>query len=106
MTKSPRTMMQTHSITLGMNIPEQGEVTNQMWMKFLNDHVLTVLDYATITEGIGIYKGTPERCKVISVMTDDPKVVDVLHNVGQAYKLAFRQDAIMYTVTPVPQMQF
>ena len=98
--------MQTHSITLGMNIPDAGTVTNQMWIQFLNDTVLASLEYATITDSIGIYKGTIEKSKTISVTTEDPAAVDALQQVGDAYKKAFNQDAIMYTVTAVPILQF
>ena len=98
--------MQTHSITLGMNIPNAGSVTNQMWIDFLNDTVLASLEYATITDAIGIYKGTLEKSKVISITTEDPAMVDALRKVGDAYKNAFNQDAIMYTVTAVPILQF
>ena len=98
--------MQTHSITLGMNIPNAGTVTNQMWIQFLNDTVLASLEYATITDSIGIYKGTIEKSKTISVTTEDPAAVDALREVGDAYKQAFNQDAIMYTVTAVPLLQF
>ena len=98
--------MQTHSITLGMNIPNAGTVTNQMWIQFLNDTVLASLEYATITDALGIYKGTLERSKVISISTEDPAAVDALRKVGDAYKAAFNQDAIMYTVTAVPLLQF
>ena len=98
--------MQTHSITLGMNIPDAGTVTNQMWIDFLNVTVLASLEYATITDAVGIYKGTVEQSKVISVSTDDTAVVDALLEVGDAYKKAFKQDAIMYTVLPVPLLQF
>ena len=98
--------MQTHSITLGMNIPNAGTVTNQMWIQFLNDTVLASLEYATITDSIGIYQGTLEKSKTISVTTEDPAMVDALREVGDAYKTAFNQDAIMYTVTAVPLLQF
>ena len=98
--------MQTHSITLGMNIPNAGSVTNQMWIDFLNVTVLASLEYATITDAIGIYKGTLEKSKVISITTEDPAMVDALRKVGDAYKAAFNQDAIMYTVTAVPILQF
>ena len=89
-----------------MNIPNAGTVTNQMWIDFLNVTVLASLEYATITDAIGIYKGTVEQSKVISVSTDDTAVVDALLEVGDAYKKAFNQDAIMYTVLPVPILQF
>ena len=89
-----------------MNIKDAGTVTNQMWIQFLNDTVLASLEYATITDAMGIYKGTIENSKVISVSTDDTAVVESLLEVGDAYKKAFNQDAIMYTVLPVPILQF
>ena len=89
-----------------MNIPNAGTVTNQMWIQFLNDTVLASLEYATITDSVGIYKGTLEKSKTISVTTEDPAMVDALRKVGDAYKKAFNQDAIMYTVTAVPLLQF
>ena len=89
-----------------MNIPNAGTVTNQMWIQFLNDEVLTSLEYATITDALGIYKGTLERSKVISISTEDPAAVDALRKVGDAYKKAFNQDAIMYSVAEVPILQF
>ena len=98
--------MKTHSITLGMNIPNAGTVTNQMWIDFLNVTVLASLEYATITDSIGIYQGTLEKSKTISVTTEAPAAVDALLKVGDAYKAAFNQDAIMYTVTAVPILQF
>ena len=98
--------MQTHSITLGMNIPNAGTVTNQMWIQFLNDTVLASLEYATITDALGIYQGTLERSKVISITTEDPAAVDALRKVGDAYKAAFNQDSVMYAVTAVPILQF
>ena len=89
-----------------MNIPNAGTVTNQMWIDFLNVTVLASLEYATITDALGIYKGTLERSKVISISTEDPAAIDALVKVGDAYKKAFNQDAIMYTVTEVPILQF
>ena len=98
--------MQTHSITLGMNIPNAGTVTTHMWSQFLNDTVLASLEYATITDALGIYKGTLERSKVISITTEDPAAVDALRQVGDAYKQQFNQDSVMYAVQAVPILQF
>ena len=89
-----------------MNIPNAGTVTNQMWIDFLNVTVLASLEYATITDAIGIYKGTVEKSKVISITTEDPAAVDALRKVGDAYKQQFNQDAIMYAVQQVPILQF
>ena len=98
--------MQTHSITLGRNIKDAGTDTEQMWLDFLNVTVLASLEYATITDAIGIYKGTLEKSKVISITTEDPAAVDALVAVGDAYKQQFNQDAVMYAVTNVPILQF
>ena len=89
-----------------MNIKDAGTVTNQMWIQFLNDTVLASLEYATITDALGIYKGTLEKSKVISVSTDETAVVDALLEGGDAYKKALNKDAIMSTVIPVPILQF
>ena len=89
-----------------MNIPDAGTVTNQMWIDFLNVTVLASLEYATITDSIGIYKGTIEKSKTISVTTDDAAAVEALQAVGDAYKQQFNQDSVMYAVTNVPILQF
>ena len=103
--------MQTHSITLGMNISDSGKVTNQMWLQFLETEVVTRLDYATITDAIGIYKGTVEQSKIISVTVDErttgsQKIIENLLQVGQTYKTQFRQDSILYQKTEVPTLEF
>ena len=98
--------MQTHSITLGLNIGTEGTVTTQMWDAFVNDTVCTMLEYATIQDCQGIYKGTVESSKVISVNTDSPDIVATLLKVGEIYKKAFRQDAIMYTAGTLPNLVF
>ena len=103
--------MQTHSITLGLNISDSGKVTNQMWSQFLETEILKRLDYATITDAIGIYKGTVENSKIISVTVDErttrsTQIIEKLKEVGQTYKQQFRQDAILYQKTEVPTLEF
>ena len=103
--------MQTHSITLGMNISDSGKVTNQMWLQFLETEVVTRLDYATITDAIGIYKGNVEQSKIISLTVDERttvslKIIENLLQVGQTYKTQFRQDSILYQTTEVPTLEF
>ena len=95
--------MQTHSITLGRNIPNSGTVTNQMWIEFVKNEVCTSLEYATITEGTGIYKGELEQCMIISVSTEDPSTVEALQAIGSRYKKQFNQDCILYSTTDNPQ---
>ena len=94
-----------------MNISDSGKVTNQMWLQFLETEVVTRLDYATITDAIGIYKGTVENSKIISVTVDERttnslQIIDQLKQVGAVYKQQFRQDSILYQKTEVPTLEF
>ncbi len=82
-----------------------------MWLQFLETEVVTRLDYATITDAIGIYKGTVENSKIISVTVDErttrsTQIIDSLLQVGQTYKTQFRQDSILYQKTEVPTLEF
>ena len=94
--------MQTHSITLGRNIPNSGTVTKQMWQQFIKEEICTRLEYCTITEGIGIYKGEVEQCMTVSVSTDDPDIIGSLREVGSRYKRSFNQDCILYSTPDNP----
>ena len=87
--------METTTLTVGRNIPDAGIVTNQMLDQFIKDEVLTRLEYATITHGMGIYKGTMEAIVCISVTGKEHE--DALFEVGHAYKTQFRQDSVMYS---------
>lgn len=87
--------METTTLTVGRNIPDSGTVTNQMLDQFIKDEVLTRLEYATITHGMGIYKGTMEAIVCISVTGKEHE--DALFEVGHAYKTQFRQESVMYS---------
>jgi len=95
-----------HSIYLGQNIPGQGEVTQTRWTTFLKSEVVTRLEYATITEGVGIYKGETEKVFIVSVVTNQPEIIQSLREVGDVYKSQFEQETVMYTATPVPEVIF
>ena len=95
-----------HSIYLGQNIPGQGEVTQTRWATFLKSEVVTHLEYATITEGVGIYKGETEKVFIVSVVTNQPEIIQSLREVGDVYKSQFEQESVMYTATPVPEVIF
>ena len=82
-----------------------------MWLQFLETEIVTRLDYATITDAIGIYKGTVEKSKIISVTVDERttgslSIIENLKQVGQTYKTQFRQEAILYQKAEVPTLEF
>ena len=72
---------------------------------------MTRLEYDTVTDAIGIYKGNVEQSKIISVTVDERttgslKIIENLLQVGQTYKTQFRQDSILYQTTEVPTLEF
>ena len=87
--------MKTTTLTVGRNIKDSGTVTNQMLDEFIKNEVLTRLEYATITHGMGIYKGTMEA--IVCFAVTGKQYEDALFEVGEAYKKAFRQDSVMYS---------
>ena len=103
--------MQTHTLSLGMNIPDAGMVTEQMWQQFLKETVCFFLDCCTITEGVGIWKGDIERTKIISVTVDERSIasvaiIDNLREVGNQWKTQFRQECVMLTSTQIADVVF
>ena len=87
--------METTTLTVGRNIGNEGTVTKQMLDQFIKDEVLTRLEYATITHGMGIYKGTMEA--IVCFAVTGKQYEDALFDVGEAYKRQFRQDSVMYS---------
>ena len=82
-----------------------------MWNQFLKDEVCSLLDFATITEGVGIYKGTLEECMTISITVDEraagsDQLIKNLQEGGQRYKIQFRQDCILYSTTSLSDLVF
>ena len=103
--------MQTHRIVLGLNIPNSGTVTNQMWLQFVQEELLTRLQFCTISDAIGVYKGTTEKTKIIEVTVDNrsthsTQIVNNLKKVGEGYKQQFRQDCVLYSYTNVEEIVF
>ena len=103
--------MQTHRIVLGLNIPNSGTVNNQMWLQFVQNELLTRLQFCTISDAIGVYKGTLEKTKIIEVTVDErtthsTQIVNNLKTIGDVYKQQFRQDSVLYSNTHVEEIVF
>ena len=111
MKRSTEFFMQTHRIILGLNIPNSGTVTNQMWLQFVQNELLTRLQFCTISDAIGVYKGTLEKTKIIEVTVDErtthsTQIVNNLKTIGDVYKQQFRQDCVLYSYTNVEEIVF
>ena len=85
-------------LTMGRNIPDAGTVDDEMFAEFVRTNIMPLLEYGTILDGIGFWKGQQEMTKILYVEIPDSEI-ETFHPVfvmiGAAYKKAFRQDAVM-----------
>ena len=90
--------MQTYQLFCGRDIPTGGTVTDSMWDSF-TDIINDYFDGYTVSDVQGMWKGTPEATKCVSVCTDD--YASVL-KVADAYKKLFEQDSVaIQTLAPM-----
>jgi hypothetical protein len=85
-------------LTMGRNIPDSGTVTEQMFSDFVKSDIMPHLEYGTILDGIGFWKGEQEKTKILYVEipeSDLPEMQPIFEMIGNAYKTAFRQDAVL-----------
>jgi len=83
--------MQTYQLFCGRDIPSGGYVTRGAFRAFTQEHVDPLFDGYTVSDVQGVWKGTHEETKCISICTD--REDDVL-KVAAAYKRLFKQDSV------------
>ena len=95
-------------LMMGLDIPDAGTVTDAMFDDFIRNEIAPHLDYATIIDGVGLWKGTREDCKILVIMaaeSDRQMLESVLRQIGKAYAKAFRQDSVGLVCTPNVPME-
>ena len=83
---------------MGRNIPDAGTVDDEMFDEFMQSDIMPLLDYGTIIDGIGFWKGEQEQTKILYVEIPESEfkaMYKVFVMIAAAYKTAFRQDAVM-----------
>tara|TARA_R100001463_G_scaffold19208_1_gene47448 strand:+ start:531 stop:836 length:306 start_codon:yes stop_codon:yes gene_type:complete len=85
-------------LTMGRNIPDAGIVTERMFDDFVKSDIMPHLEYGTILDGIGFWKGEQEKTKILYIEmpeSDVETIQPIFEMIAAAYKKAFRQDAVM-----------
>ena len=85
-------------MAMGRNIPDAGTVDDEMFDEFMQSDIMPLLDYGTIIDGIGFWKGEQEQTKILYVEIPESEfkaMYKVFVMIAAAYKTAFRQDAVM-----------
>ena len=83
--------MRTYQLYMGMDIPSGGQVTDHDWDAFMHDVIDDHFDGYTVTDVDGVWKGTHERTKCVSICTNKHEYVMA---VAKAYKNLFKQDSV------------
>ena len=85
-------------LTMGRSIPDAGTVSEDMFTEFVKSDIMPHLEYGTILDGVGFWKGKQEATKILYVEmpeSDLPEMQPIFEMIGNAYKRAFRQDAVL-----------
>jgi len=85
-------------LTMGRSIPDAGTVSEDMFTQFVKSDIMPHLEYGTILDAVGFWKGEQEQTKILYVEipeSDLPEMQPIFEMIGAAYKKAFRQDAVL-----------
>ena len=85
-------------LTMGRSIPDAGTVSEDMFNAFVKSDIMPHLEYGTILDAVGFWKGEQEATKILYLEipeSDLPQMQPIFERIGAAYKKAFRQDAVL-----------
>ena len=85
-------------LTMGRSITDAGTVSEEMFTAFVKSDIMPHLEYGTILDAVGFWKGEQEATKILYVEmpeSDLPQMQPIFERIGNAYKKAFRQDAVL-----------
>ncbi len=85
-------------LTMGRSIPDAGTVSEEMFTAFVKSDIMPHLEYGTILDAVGFWKGQQEETKILYLEipeSDLPQMQPIFERIGAAYKKAFRQDAVL-----------
>ena len=92
-------MTRTYQLYCGRNIPNGGKVTDKEIATLFLARV--PFEGFTVQECVGYWKGEMEETLLLTVCTDDYKLVQ---ETAELYKNMFRQEAV--AIQELPAMQF
>ena len=85
-------------LTMGRSIPDAGTVSEEMFTAFVKSDIMPHLEYGTILDAVGFWKGKQEQTKILYLEipeSDLSEMQPIFERIGAAYKKAFRQDAVL-----------
>ncbi len=90
-------------LMMGLDIPDAGTVSEAMFDEFIRTDIGPHLEYATILDGVGLWRGVKENCKILVIMapeSDQDELQSTLRAIGKSYQRAVRQESVGLVITP------
>ena len=91
-------IMKRLELSMGRMIPNGGTVNDYLMDEFVRENIMPVMEYGTLIDGEGWWKGVSEPVKIlyVDVMNSELDYMrKVFNKIAIAYKVAFRQDAVL-----------
>ena len=89
----------------GLSLPAGGGVSLAQWQAFEKEHIVTTFEGYNVVDSVGVYKGKPERSKILTLIVEDKELAKV-KAVARQYAKTFHQDSVMMVKVAVADWQF
>lgn len=73
----------------------QTKVSDREFNDFIKDHVIPEFESFAITQGIGYWRGNKEEVTIVTIISDQYDDAVLIHNIAEAYKRRFEQEAVL-----------
>jgi len=90
--------MKRLELSMGRMIPNGGTVNDFLMDEFIRENIVPRMEYGTLIDGEGFWKGEHEPVKILYVDVTEDEVIamrKVFTEIGNLYKKCFRQDAVL-----------
>lgn len=88
-----------YSITFGLFKRDGEPVSEDQFYQFLNSEVTPLFSGYSLREELGMYKGEPEPCYVITIISSDYDDALAVYGIAKAYKQQFDQETVLINST-------
>ena len=91
-------IMKRLELSMGRMIPNGGTVNDFLMDEFIRENILPEMEYGTLIDGEGFWKGEHEPVKILYVDVTEDELISmrkVFTKIANLYKKAFNQDAVL-----------
>ncbi len=85
-------------VTMGRSIPDAGTVSEDMFTEFVHLVIMPLLEFGTILDAVGFWKGQEEQTKILYVEMPDSELAEMMpkfEHIANEYKRMYRQESVL-----------